>query len=253
MTTHLSLTIDEGGETELSLPTRSSSSSDERSRSRTRRQQKRRPPAVVVADEADVCSTSTTSVAATQKTTGERNKRDLQPTSSSTAPDHPARRLYLHRFGAFVSALSISAASGMGLVQLLGIFLGAPMSILQIVLRIYVFGFCIGIVLLETECKAILGDHPLLHQWTTRGLLTAFVGVVGLEEVETTELSAVELHGNTLAEAFYLRTLAGLLIAIGVVQLVLGISCIQEEYAVQRRVQMERKARSILGEAASTP
>lgn len=128
MTTHLSLTIDEGGETELSLPT---SSSDERSRrsrtkpsGRTRRQQQqgRRPPAVVVAaDATDVCSTTTaTSVAAaTQKTVGVQNG-DHQPTTT-TSGNRP-HRLYLHRFGTFVSNLSISAASGMGLVQLPRVF-----------------------------------------------------------------------------------------------------------------------------------
>jgi hypothetical protein len=154
----------------------------------------------------------------------------------------------LHRFFILVSILAIAAAVNMMAGQFIGI---AYKSIgpIQYVLRLYVIGLCALVILNELEWFRLTTESKILHWWIPRGVLYAFIGVLGLEENNTTVADKnVDATGRDAALS-YIKAVAWLMVACGVLYVVMGAFCLQivcnrlrEDYArrVERAKEVQR-------------
>ena len=154
------------------------------------------------------------------------------------------KRHILHKFGFVVSIMATLAAFLMGLSQILGMIF-ADVGVIQIVLRVYVVLFCVVVVMVELELTKFARESYILHNWWTRGLIYAFLGVIGLEEVETQVIKDIEFRGVNPA-ALYVKVVAWVMVFVGCFYFLLGAFCIQSRYEQQREDFAERKARAVL-------
>jgi hypothetical protein len=157
-------------------------------------------------------------------------REELRPTK------RPAHRLVLLFRG--VTALS---ALNMAVGQVLGIvYQGA--GPVQYVLRFYVVLLCLLVVLNELEYFALTVESRILHYWVTRGALYAFIGLLGLEENDTSEsvnASSSSSFGVGVGTA-YIKAVAWVMIGIGATYFLMGLFCLQFVYD-RIRVDYERR------------
>mmetsp|Transcript_28214 Transcript_28214/g.39697 ORF Transcript_28214/g.39697 Transcript_28214/m.39697 type:complete len:228 (-) Transcript_28214:130-813(-) len=146
----------------------------------------------------------------------------------------------LHRFFNFIRFLTIFAAINMLLGQFIGIAFDAVGPI-QYILRVYVILLCLLTILNELEWTSFTLNSAMLKIWISKGLIYAFVGVLGLEENDvsphTKNMSAV---GRTAA-LNYIKVVAWMMVACGALYTVMGIFCLQ---IVSDKMRQDYKGRA---------
>lgn len=135
----------------------------------------------------------------------------------------------------------------MGLGQLVGVAVEI-VTPTQYVLRVYVMLLCALTMLNELEWTRYATDSTLLKSWVTRGLFYAFVGVLGLEE----NASTPKRVGVSTLLLLYIRVVAWLMVACGMVYTILGCACFQmvEDHLRKDLEQRKERAREIARTAA---
>mmetsp|Transcript_12655 Transcript_12655/g.17960 ORF Transcript_12655/g.17960 Transcript_12655/m.17960 type:complete len:235 (+) Transcript_12655:2897-3601(+) len=136
------------------------------------------------------------------------------------------KRNALHRFFNFIRFITIFSASNMLLGQFIGIAFDAVGPI-QYVLRIYVILLCCLTILNELEWTNLTLSSALLKIWISRGLIYGFVGVLGLEENDVSpHTKNMSMVGRTAA-LNYIKVVAWMMVACGILYTVMGILCLQ--------------------------
>jgi hypothetical protein len=155
-------------------------------------------------------------------------REELRPTK------RPAHRLVLLFRG--ITALS---ALNMAVGQVLGIvYQGA--GPVQYVLRFYVVLLCLLVVLNELEYFALTVESRILHYWVTRGALYAFIGLLGLEENDTSESVNASSSSSFGVGTAYIKAVAWVMIGIGATYFLMGLFCLQFVYD-RIRIDYERR------------
>jgi hypothetical protein len=156
---------------------------------------------------------------------------------------HP-KKSCTHRLFRFVKFLAIVAALAMTIGQLLGIafhFVGP----IQYVLRVYMIGFCIVMILNEMEWISFIYQSSLLSNWISRGVLYSFVGTIGIsqyttEAPSTSDAAADGGGGFPQAALLYIQVVAWGMVGIGIIYFFLGIFCCQLVYQNVRKDYEQR-------------
>lgn len=154
---------------------------------------------------------------------------------------HPTRRP-MHKFFRLVSLLAIFAAVAMAIGQIVGIIF-RNVGPIQYVMRIYVVALCIMVVFNECEWTKYTKESSILRNWVTRGLIYGFIGVLGLEENDTST-SRSDLVTGQEASDIYIKAVAWLMLGVGTLYLLMGITCMQRIYKRQREDYEERVGRA---------
>jgi hypothetical protein len=156
---------------------------------------------------------------------------------------HPQRPCALQLFGC-LNVITTIVTIGMALGQFLGLVFDPHQDILELVLRIYVLAFCTLIICNEFQISTWTRDATLLRFWVTRGILYAFVGMLGLME---NDISNIRNNGSTVANAastLYLAIVAWALIVCGCFYTLLGLCCAQLAYDRMKTKYQERLDRA---------
>ena len=151
------------------------------------------------------------------------------------------RRKCLHSHVVTVSAIAGLSLFVMGIGQFVGFVLN-EMGPISYVLRIYVIVLCSLGILAELEWTA-LGNSTILKIWITRGLFYGFIGVLGLQQNDTASLRDQNRPGDHVAVVFT-KVVAWIMIGVGALYFVMGITCMQIIYNRQREDYTTRKERA---------
>ena len=147
----------------------------------------------------------------------------------------------MHRLFNLISFLMGTTALLMTTGQLAGLYL-YEVDPLEGVVRCYVVLMCFVILLNELEWTKFIRDSAILHIWITRGIFYSFVGVLGLEENDTTtadsEHSAMIGHDQAMN---FILVVAYMMVACGVLYFGMGCLCLQ---LVRNRVMADYEQRS---------
>ena len=159
---------------------------------------------------------------------------------------HPKRRC-LHHIFITISIIAGLSAFNMALGQFIGIAFGTVGPV-QYVLRIYVILLCSLVILNELEWTKLTRESTILHWWVTRGMVYAFIGVLGLEENSVTPADKNENVNGRDAALGYIQVVAWLMVGCGILYFCMGVLCLQlvcnrmrEDY--QRRLERAKATR----------
>ena len=171
-----------------------------------------------------------------------REQREISRRAEYEEEINPSRSAF-HKFIVLVKMVAGIAALNMFIGQVIGIFFQEDGPI-QYVLRFYVMLLCGLAILVELEWTRYARESKILQNWITRGSYYGFIGVIGLEENDTSRDKNTGKEGFDMSHN-YLRVVAWTMIYVGIVYFLLGIFCCQLYYN-RRREDYERR----LGRAA---
>lgn len=152
---------------------------------------------------------------------------------------HPTRRP-IHKLFILISAVTGLSA----LCMLIGQFLGLQIQEsgpVQYVVRLYVIALCILAILVELEWPKFARE--LLNNWIFRGLCYTFIGVLGLEENDTSTSKNAEGKGFDISKTFT-QVVAWLMIVCGALYTFMGLFCLHIVYNRVRNDYRERLERA---------
>jgi multisubunit Na+/H+ antiporter MnhC subunit len=155
---------------------------------------------------------------------------------------HP-RRKCLHQIFIFISMITTLAALLMGLGQIIGIYFNEDGPI-QYVIRIYVIVLCVIIMFNELEFTKMVRESAMLRIWITRGAIYAFIGVLGLEEIEASPASSHQNSAGRDQALTFVLVIAWIIVGIGVLYFVMGVLCLQLVSNRLREEYQDRLSRS---------
>jgi hypothetical protein len=175
--------------------------------------------------------------------------RQAQTHAAREELNHPSRTP-LHKLFILISFLTAATSLCMAVGQLLGIVYQSDGPI-EYVLNGYIILFCCLIIFNELQWTLFTRDSKILKYWVTRGLLYAFVGVIGLEQND----QAFDAQSqNTSQRAFevslaYIKAVAYILISCGALYFIMGLFCLQLLYnrildAYGERVEMAKRLKT---------
>jgi hypothetical protein len=150
---------------------------------------------------------------------------------------HPTRKP-LHKFFVLISIVAGIAAFSMCLGQFLGIIF-QQVGPVQYVLRVYVIILCILIVLNELEWTKYTKESKIMRIWITRGLFYSFIGVLGLEENDTSSSRNSNERGFNFSLSF-IKVVAWVMVCCGALYFFMGIFCLQLVYNRMRTEYEQR-------------
>jgi hypothetical protein len=159
---------------------------------------------------------------------------------------HPSRK-YLHQIFIFISKITALSALLMGLGQFVGIYFKQEGPI-QYVIRMYVIVLCVMVIFNELEFTKMVRESAMLRIWITRGAIYAFIGILGLEEIEASPASSHQDSGGRDTALIFVKVIAWIMVGLGVLYFVMGVLCLQlvsnrlrEEY--QERLDRSKETR----------
>lgn len=157
---------------------------------------------------------------------------------------NPQRRCF-HATILLISVIAGTALFLMGIGQFVGIAF-QELGPVSLVLRLYLLALCLLGILVELEWTK-MAQSPVLHNWITRGLFYAFLGILGLQENDTASLRDENRVGDKIALT-YIKVIAQIMIGIGGFYFCMGALCCQIWYNRQtedfkRRVERGRQMR----------
>ena len=107
-------------------------------------------------------------------------------------------------------------------------------SIFQGLLRIYMFGFCITFIIIELNsscCKSTKLKFLQNGNFILRGIMYSFIGVIGIEESETVQISTnyrgkvqTTIGGKLSGSYVWLSSISMFLL--GIIYILMGICCL---------------------------
>mmetsp|Transcript_21429 Transcript_21429/g.27713 ORF Transcript_21429/g.27713 Transcript_21429/m.27713 type:complete len:205 (-) Transcript_21429:979-1593(-) len=142
------------------------------------------------------------------------------------AETNPKRRC----FHANVLTVSLVAGSCLFLMlvgQLVGIIF-QDLGPVSLVIRTYLVVLSFLGILVELEWTSI-AKSAVLHNWISRGLFYAFIGVLGLQENDSASLRDENRVGDKIA-LNYVKVVAQMMIGLGCLYFFMGITCMQIWY-----------------------
>jgi len=102
-----------------------------------------------------------------------------QPLHQNSVQPLPPQRSKLHNLHRLLRILGIGGSLNMVVGEIWGMTLHRiPLE--EDIVRCYIIGFSVIILLNEMELSQMLRDSPVLSNWIPRGILYSFVGIVGL-------------------------------------------------------------------------
>lgn len=137
---------------------------------------------------------------------------------------NPTRRP-LHKIFILFSIITCFAAFAMAIGQIVGIVF-QQVGPVQYILRLYVIALCLLATLVELECTKFTRDSLIFGIWITRGLFYAFIGVLGLEENDTSSAKNTDIKGFDISRQ-YVYIVAWVMIVCGFLYSFMGIACLQ--------------------------
>jgi hypothetical protein len=155
---------------------------------------------------------------------------------------HPKRKC-LHKFFIFISIITTLSALFMSVGQFIGIYFEQEGAI-QYVIRMYVISLCVITMFNELEFTKMVRESAMLRNWITRGVIYAFIGILGLEE---TEASPTSNHQDSVGRGqalTFILVIAWIMIGLGVLYFVMGVLCLQLVSNRLRADYQERLERS---------
>jgi hypothetical protein len=168
-----------------------------------------------------------------EETVAQRQARQLEMARREEL--HPTKRP-AHRLVLLFRGITVLAALNMAVGQVLGIVFETAGPV-QYVLRFYVVLLCLLVILNELEYFALTVESRILHYWVTRGALYAFIGLLGLEENDTS--AGVSTSSSSVATT-YVKAVAWVMIGIGATYFLMGLFCLQFVYD---RIRMDYERR----------
>jgi hypothetical protein len=154
---------------------------------------------------------------------------------------HP-RRKFFHTLVVLVSCVTILSAVNMGVGQLVGMVF-EEVGPVQYVMRVYVIALCLLAILVELEWTKFARESAIFRIWISRGLFYAFVGVLGLEENDTSSARNQEI-AHSSASLKYVKAVAWIMVVCGAVYFFMGVLCLQLFYNRLRKDFQERRERA---------
>lgn len=142
----------------------------------------------------------------------------------------------MHKFFNFISLVVILAAINMAVGQFVGMKF-ETVGPIQYVLRIYVIVLCLLVILVELEWTRFARESFILRMWITRGLFYAFIGILGLEENDT---STKKGSSHTSISLNYIKAVAWVMVVCGTLYFLMGAFCLQIYYNRMRKDYEER-------------
>mmetsp|Transcript_34182 Transcript_34182/g.45186 ORF Transcript_34182/g.45186 Transcript_34182/m.45186 type:complete len:216 (-) Transcript_34182:96-743(-) len=124
----------------------------------------------------------------------------------------------------FINLITVLSALSVATGQVLSIIEG-NLSFQEIGIRVYGFVFCLAIVLFEMEWTKPIRDMIIVQNWVLRGVLYAFVGLLGLEE--ESEPSVSDGSNNNYARD-YIELTAYIIIGVGFLYVLMGLCCLKQ-------------------------
>jgi thiosulfate reductase cytochrome b subunit len=180
-------------------------------------------------------------------------QRNLQTQAEDAEMRNPTRRP-VHKFFVMIQILSAIAGLNMGIGQFVGIVF-ETVGPIQYVLRVYVALLCALVIFNELEWTLFTRDSMILRNWLSRGMFYAFIGVIGLEENDTTTYRNIEKRGFNVSLQ-YIKSVAWIMVGCGALYSLMGITCMQlvrnrlrDDY--QQRLERARGIRYELRNAES--
>lgn len=158
--------------------------------------------------------------------------------------DIPARR-NVHKVFILIAVLTSLCALSMAVGQILGTFVYEN-TVVTYVLRGYVILLCGLVLLIELEWPRPVRETPIFRNWVTRGLLYAFIGVVGMQENESSDVVLTKDSEAYEMMSDVVIAVAWNMIGCGLLYIVMGLLCLhyvlnrlREDY--QERLQLARE------------
>lgn len=144
----------------------------------------------------------------------------------------PPRRNLCHMIFVFISLVAVVSSSCMALSQVLTIAV-CEVTRLQLLLRVYIFVFCLIFILTELEVE-VMKNVPTFKNWILRGFVYSFIGVVGVEESYSVSISGTELerpiHVTVSGQisSLFILTSSLAIVFVGFVYFIMGILCLRK-------------------------
>jgi multisubunit Na+/H+ antiporter MnhC subunit len=155
---------------------------------------------------------------------------------------HPSRKC-LHQIFIFISRITTLSAMLMLISQFLGIYFRQEGPI-QYVIRIYVMVLCVIVMFNELEFTKMVRESAMLRIWITRGAIYAFIGILGLEEAESSPTTSHKDSAGRDQALTFVMVIAWIMIGLGVLYFVMGVLCLQLVLNRLREEYQERLERS---------
>uniref|UniRef100_A0A7R9WMH7 Golgi apparatus membrane protein TVP15 n=1 Tax=Craspedostauros australis TaxID=1486917 RepID=A0A7R9WMH7_9STRA len=153
------------------------------------------------------------------------------------------RRKCVHKVFVVINGITVIIATLMFVAQLLGIYF-KTLSLVDYVLRVYIIALCAMIVMNELEWTSVIRESRLLRNWLTRGLIYAFVGVLGIEQYEASPSGRHDDSAHFDVAMNFIRVVSNIMVGVGGLYFVMGICCMQLVSNKLRHEYEERVARA---------
>jgi hypothetical protein len=177
-----------------------------------------------------------------EKEVEQRNRR-LEARRQLEEERNPKRSI-IHSFFRMISFMTGCSAFLMGLGQIIGMTYN-HIDTISYVLRSYVIALCFLVVMVEAEWTSFVRNSSILRYWITRGLFYSFVGIIGIQQNDHVEERNPSESRRDSASLKFIRVVAWLMVASGVVYFMVGILCMQIIYNRLRRDYEERCKRAV--------
>lgn len=179
--------------------------------------------------------------AATEKSA--KTDEEAQQADVDEEEMNPKRRK-IHKLFFFISVLAMFAALSMAVGQVIGLVF-KNVGPIQWILRAYTIGLCFVVLFTEMEMSKLARENIILHNWISRGLIYSFIGVIGLEEIDTSDFKENPVRGVVPAQ-YFIKAVAWIMIGIGAMYFFMGIACFQQYYEKERVEYNERRAVAVI-------
>jgi uncharacterized membrane protein HdeD (DUF308 family) len=187
-------------------------------------------------------------------------------------PDDPDsyyhRRTCLHNTSLLLNMATIGASIMLAVGQIWGMFV-VNVPFLEHVVRLYLIGWCLLIVLIELQWTSFVRNSTVLSHWIPRGLLYTFLGVVStlLSDIGNdnyyknrmnryagynNESITIYFPSHELAVETYVVCASVSIFVLGCVYILLGVFCLERAAKKQQQDYSERSGRqgSLVDEGA---
>lgn len=170
-------------------------------------------------------------------------EEEAQQAASEEEVTNPKRRK-IHKLFFFISVVAMISALSMSAGQVIGLVF-KKVGPIQWILRAYTIGLCFVVLFTETEMSKLARENIILHNWISRGLIYAFIGVIGLEEIDSSDFKENPVRGVVPAQ-YFIKAVAWVMIGVGAVYFFMGIACFQRYYEKERTEYNELCAQAVI-------
>lgn len=143
-------------------------------------------------------------------------------------PPHKPMALQFFHSIEFVAIVASLRLAGTQLVPLVVMPIH-DLTLINIILRIYITLFCIGVCLIELERPRIILPSPLLQHYLTRGLLYTFLALVAMNDANVSGIQDMQKHEKQLEyvpwTAVFTEMVAWPLFLVGHAYMLMGLCC----------------------------